>query len=120
MAVIDSPELVARHLNGETVGTAEGLVICDGCNAGCDLAHGQGEEPDPYSATFTAYATERGGRWMLDRIFCTDCDRREIDVGTHGADEAMVELQVEFIGLSAPPCMAIDADVIDRSPPAEP
>lgn len=117
MAEVDSPELIARALNGETVGTADGIVICDSCNAGADLAHGRGEEPDPYSATFTGYATERGGRWMLDRVFCLDCDRREVEIGTDGADEAMLELQVEFIGLSAPPCMVIDVDVSDRSPP---
>lgn len=119
MAQIDTPELIARAINGETIGTADGAVICDGCHARVDLAHGRGTEPDPYSAPFTAYATERGGRWMTDRIYCVDCNEREIDTGTAGADEAMLELVVEFIGLSSPPCMVIDVDVIDRSPPGD-
>lgn len=109
-----------RRLDGRRLGTIDGAVICDGCNARTDLAHGRGTEPDPHSAPFTAYVTERsGGEWDISRVWCQDCDEREIDRATEGHDEVMVELDIEFIGLSQPPCMVIDVSLLDRSPPGD-
>lgn len=108
---------IERTLNGQTVGTAEGRIICDGCHAGRDLAHGHGSEPDPHSDDFLAYVSEdpRAG-FKADRIWCEDCTEPEIGEGTEGVDEAMVRVTVEFIGLSRPPCQVIEADVLDLNP----
>lgn len=114
---------LAHDLDGLTVGTPDGTIICDGCGARVDLARPSPDREDqdnPHSETFTGYATKRGGRgWYLSKVYCTDCDEREINMATGGYDEAMGEIEIEFIGLTNPPCMVIDAEIIDRSRPSE-
>lgn len=107
-------------LDGRRVGTAHGSVVCDLCNRTVDLARPAGDRrelDDPHSETFTGYATKRGASWQLLKVYCEECDEREIEAGTHGYHEAMIAVEVEFIGLTSPPCMVIGTDVLDYSGP---
>jgi hypothetical protein len=76
--------------------------ICDSCNKTIqsgDIAIG--------------YATVYEGEgWVLRRTWCEECGGSEIDVGTNGADEVLIEAVFWRHSLAA-------VDVLDRSRPSE-
>lgn len=109
------PRTVAQALKGEAVGTPDGDIICDYCNARYALSEGRGSEPDPYSQVFRAYATDGPRGYESRRLACPGCMAADIEEPTEGHVEAVVSVTVEFIGIGVPPCQIIEANTLGLS-----
>ena len=101
-----SEDEIVKHLTGWQLGGGGGIIICDGCGArlqGSDEPH------------MTGYATSPRGRTNpihLLKVYCEDCDNREVNVETNSVDEIMVEFDVIRI---SPQSMIKNVEIIDRS-----
>lgn len=110
---MEPDEYVAERLAGWRVGTGRGRIICDGCGARLQL-----EEPGD-TVPMTGYVTaprnrERGHRML--KVYCKDCDDREITTSTSGVDEAMVSFRAVWPEAGHPP-LAQEVLLIDRAGP---
>jgi hypothetical protein len=104
---------IASRLTGWPVGDSSGTIICDGCGGRSHL-----RTPGD-SASMTGYVTTPGKRsdgHRLLKLYCTDCDRREIMTSTDGVDELMLSFDVimPLIGSTA---HTESLKVIDRAGP---
>jgi hypothetical protein len=75
---------ILNSINGWEVGGNDGIIICDGCGARIE-----GDSSQEWTAYVTSPRNRPAPHHVL-KVYCPECDDREISTGTAHIDELMV------------------------------